>query len=309
MHRWLDTYASTNVTLRTLHGYKGYVKRYLDPTIGGVALQALTARHIQGVYAGMLKRGLSNATVVQLHRILREALSHAVKWGILTRNVADATSPPKVQRKQMDMWDVETIRRFMDGVRESRFGDLYPLATLTGLRRSELCGLKWDHVDLIRGSLSVVSTLQRITGYGLVEGQPKTQKSRRSIALSPQAVDVLHSIRGRQIEQQLEAGPLWQNLGYVFTRADGSPVAPDMISKDFCALVRKAGLPRLTFHGLRHAFASLLLSSGVNLKVTSEMLGHSNIAITADTYSHVLPGLQEQAVLALDQRLSLEPPK
>jgi integrase len=305
MERWFDTYCATNVTARTLHGYRGYVKRYLDSTIGAVPLQSLTARHIQGVYAGMLARGLSNTTVAQLHRIVHQALSHGVKWGILTRNVADATSPPKVQRKQISMWDVDTIRRFLEDVKASRFGDLYPLAILTGMRRSELCGLKWEHVDLVRGNLSVVSTLQRITGYGLVEGQPKTQKSRRAIALSPQAVDVLHSIRGRQIEQQLEAGPLWQNSGYVLTQFNGSPVAPDMISKDFCALVRKAGLPHLTFHGLRHAHATLLLTAGVHLKVVNERLGHSNIAITADTYSHVLPGLQEAAVLALDKRLSL----
>ena len=150
----------------------------------------------------------------------------------------------------------------------------------------------------------MVGTLQRITGYGLVEGQPKTARSRRSIALSPQATDVLHSIRGRQIEQQLAAGPVWQNTDYVFTGTDGSPIAPDMISKDFCALVRKYDLPHLTFHGLRHAHATLLLTSGVHAKVVSERLGHSNIGITMDTYSHVLPGLQEQAALALDERLS-----
>ena len=301
---WLETYAATNVTLRTLHGYRGYVKRYLDPTIGAIPLQSLTVRHIQAVYAGMLDKGLSNTTVVQVHRILRESLKHAVKWGVLTRNVADAASPPKVQRKQMDMWDVETVCRFMEEAKESRFGDLYSLAILTGLRRSELCGLRWQQVDLVRGSVSVVGTLQRITGYGLVEGQPKTARSRRSIALSPQATDVLHSIRGQQIEQQLEAGPVWQNTDYVFTGTDGSPIAPDMISKDFCALVRKYGLPHLTFHGLRHAHATLLLTSGVHAKVVSERLGHSNIGITMDTYSHVLPGLQEQAALALDERLS-----
>jgi integrase len=303
MQRWLDTYASTNVTLRTLHGYKGYVKRYLDPTIGGVALQNLTPRHIQGVYAGMMERKLSNTTVVQLHRILREALSHAVKWGILTRNPANATSPPKVQRKEMNMWDVDTIHRFMEGVKESRFYGLYQLAVLTEMRRSELCGLKWKHVDLLRGSLSVVSTLQRITGFGLVEGQPKTQKSRRSISLGPEVVSLLHAIRGKQIEQQLEAGPLWQNTGYVFTQPDGSPTIPDQVTQDFARIVRRAGLPHLTFHGLRHAHATQLMAGGLNPKVVSEKLGHSNIAITMDTYSHVLPGLQEEAALVIEKRL------
>ncbi|MSQ07667.1 MAG: site-specific integrase [Dehalococcoidia bacterium] len=154
------------------------------------------------------------------------------------------------------------------------------------------------------GKLSVVNTLQRITGHGLVVGPPKTARSRRSIALSPEAVNLLHAIRGRQIEQRLAAGDAWQNTGYVFTQANGTPVAPDMISKDFCAIVRTAGLPHLTFHGLRHAHATLLLTAGVHPKVVSERLGHSNIAITMDTYSHVLPGLQEAAALALDERLA-----
>lgn len=149
-----------------------------------------------------------------------------------------------------------------------------------------------------------MSTLQRIAGHGLVEGQPKTTRSRRSIAFNPDAVEVLQSIKGEQIGGQLEAGPIWQNLGYVFTQADGLPVAPDMISKDFCRLVGKHGLPQLTFQGLRHDFASLTLSSRENLKKTSEMLGHSSIAITGDTYSHVLPGLQEEVILTLSRSIA-----
>jgi integrase len=304
MERWLDTYAATNTTLRTQQGYQGNVNRYMAPAIGNIELQKLTARHIQGMYAGMMERGLSATTVVQLHRILRQALSHAVKWGILTRNVTDATTPPRLQRKQLGMWDVDTIHRFLEAAKVSRFRDSYYLAILTGMRRSELTGLQWQTVDLTGGKLSVVNTLQRITGHGLVEGQPKTVKSRRSIALSPEAVNLLHTIRGRQIEQRLSAGDAWQNTGYALTQPDGTPVAPDMLSKDFCAIVRKAGLPYLTFHGLRHAHATLLLTAGVHPKVVSERLGHSNIAITMDTYSHVLPGLQEAAALALDQRLA-----
>jgi integrase len=304
MERWMNTYVVANTTLRTQHGYRGYVARYLAPTIGNLPLQGLTARHIQGVYAAMLEKGLSSTTVVQLHRILREALSHGLRWGLLTRNVADATTTPKIQRKQMPMWDVDTIHRFLEAATGNRFRDLYHLALLTGMRRSELTGLQWNNVDLVGGKLAVVNTLQRITGHGLVQGPPKTARSRRSIALSPETVNLLHAVRGRQIEQRLAAGEAWQNTGYVFTQADGTPVAPDMISKDFCAIVRQAGLPHLTFHGLRHAHATLLLTAGVHLKVVSERLGHSNIAITADTYSHVLPGLQEAAALALDERLA-----
>jgi integrase len=202
------------------------------------------------------------------------------------------------------MWDVPTINHFLELSKESRFGDLYHFAILTGLRRSEICGLKWQHVDLVKGRLSVVTTLQRIKGLGLVEGHPKTHRSRRPVALSPEATRLLRSIKGVQIGWQLQAGPVWQDLGYVFTEPDGSPVIPDKVTQNFARIIKRLHLPHLTLQGLRHAFASLLLSSGVNLKVTSEMLGHSNIAVTGDIYSHVLPGLQEEAVLALDRKLA-----
>ena len=303
MKRWLDTYCATNTTPRTLQGYRGYVERYVHPSIGAVHVQALTGRDIQGLYSSMLDRGLSATTVVQMHRILREALSHAVKWGILTRNPADAATPPRKDRKQLDMWDMPTIRRFLHVCDRSRYASLYHFALLTGMRRSELTGLRWANVDLSVSRLSVVETLQRITGQGLVVGQPKTARSRRSVALSPEAVKVLESTRDYQTAQRLLLGEAWTDTGYVFTRPDGRPVIPDELSQDFQTLVTKAGLPHLTLHGLRHAHATILLTAGVHPKVVSERLGHSNIAVTMDTYSHVLPGLQEAAAHAVDRCL------
>ena len=139
--------------------------------------------------------------------------------------------------------------------------------------------------------------------HGLVRGQPKTAKSRRSIALSPAGVDFLHAIRGSQIEQRLSAGDAWQEMGYVFAEIDGSPVIPDKVTQDFARLVKRNRLPHMTFHGLRHAHATLMLCAGVNRKVVSERLGHSNIAITMHIYSHVMPRLQEAAALAVDEKL------
>ncbi|MDA1127251.1 MAG: site-specific integrase [Chloroflexi bacterium] len=308
LNRWLQTYAATNTTLRTQEGYRGNIQRYIAPAIGSVELQKLTPQHIQKMYAGLLERGLGNRTVLHVHRVLRKALQDGVKWGLLVRNVADAATSPRPENKEMEMWDTETISRFIDTIEGHRFRDFYLLALLTGMRRSELCGLKWDNVDLVAGRLSVVSTLQRIIGKGLVEGQPKTRRSRRSIALSPQAVDVLHAMRGQQMEYQLAAGPLWQSTGYVLTQVDGRPMNPIKVTQEFTALVRKAGLPHLTLHGLRHAHATLLLTAGVHPKVVSERLGHSNIAITMDTYSHVMPGLQEEAVLGLDALVTIKRP-
>ena len=177
------------------------------------------------------------------------------------------------------------------------------LAVLTGLRRSEIFGLKWDAVDLVGCTLRVVRTLQRITGHGLVEGQPKTNRSRRSISIAPVAVELLHGIRGTQMEHHLEYGDLWKNTGHVFTQLDGSPVDPDMVSKAFPKLIKAHGLPHLTFHGLRHAHSTLALVAGVKPKVVSERLCHSSIAVTMDIYSHVMPGMEEEAALAVERLL------
>ena len=301
--RWLETYAATNTTLRTREGYRGNITRYINLAIGRVELQKLAPNQIQGMYAALLEKELSNRTVLHVHRVLSEALKHAVRWGLLTRNTADATTPPRAQQEELKMWDEPTIDLFLEASAGHRFQDFYLLALLTGMRRSELCGLRWESVDLVAGRLGVVRTLQIIKGRGLVEGQPKTAKSRRSIALSPQTIALLHAIRGKQLAQQLEAGPLWQNTGYVLTQADGRPMNPNNVTQEFAAIVRKVGLPHLPLHGPRHAHATLMLTNGENPKIVSERLGHSNIAITMDIYSHVLPGLQEQAVLRLDQRL------
>jgi len=211
--------------------------------------------------------------------------------------------PPRREQKEPAMWDAETVGLFMDAAKNSRFHHLYHLAVLTGMRRSELAGLKWENVDLLSGRLSIVNTLQRIPGYGLVESTPKTARSRRNIALKAVAVKSLHSIRGRQIEEREVAGTAWQNTDYVFAQADGTPVDPESITRDFRAIVDRSGLPYLTLNGLRHAHATLALAAGVNPKIVSERLGHSTIAITMDTYSHVLPGMQEEAAQAVEDLL------
>ena len=299
MARWLDTYAATNVTLRTAQGYQGQINRYIKPAIGSIALQSLTTSLVQKIYSDMLNRSLSHTTVLHTHRILKEALGHAVKWGILARNVADAASPPRRERTQMPMWDVTTIHQYLDLSHDTRFGHIYEFAVHTGLRRSEICGLKWDTVDLEAGILSVVATLQQIRGPGLVTGVPKTKRSRRTVTLAPETVDLLRAVQGTQVLQKGEYGPLWQNTGYVFTQPDGSPIMPDRLTQDFAFLVKENGLPHLTFHGLRHAFATLGLLAGINPKVVSEALGHSSVSITLDLYSHVLPNMQGELSVAV----------
>lgn len=304
LHRWLESYVTTNTSVRTQEGYREKVKGYIVPYLGNVGLQTLKAQQIDELYSVMLGRGLSARTVLHTHRILRQALKHAVKWGLLQKNVADNATPPRPERKNIHMWDPETIAKFLKEANESRYSDQYQLAILSGLRRSELMGLRWQNVDLEAGRISIVETLQRISGKGLVQGQPKTPRSRRSVALAPDAVGLLHSVRGRQIEQRIAAGSAWKNTGFVFTQLDGAPVDPELVTHDFANIVRKVGLPHLTFHGLRHAYASLMVLSGASPKVVSDRLGHSSIAVTMDIYCHLFPGMQEQAALGVENVLA-----
>ncbi|MDP6064404.1 MAG: site-specific integrase, partial [SAR202 cluster bacterium] len=174
---------------------------------------------------------------------------------------------------------------------------------LTGMRRSELAGLKWPDIDLRSARLRVVRTRQRIYGHGVVEGQPKTHRSRRSVALSPSAVSVLESMKTRQIEMRLKAGPAWKQADYVFTTDNGVPIDPDNLSHEFRHIVDEAELPKGTFHGLRHSFATALLTANVHPAVVQSALGHSSITLTIDTYSHVMPGLEEAAARRIDEVL------
>ena len=179
------------------------------------------------------------------------------------------------------------------------------ISQTSGMRRGALVGLQWRYVNLEDRWLSVATTLQRINGRGLVLGTPKTKNSRRTIALSRDAVELLKSVRTRQLENRLAAGPAWQDNGYVFCQKTGKPLHPDRVTNEFSRIVRRAGIPYLSLKGLRHARATLLLSSGVHPKVVSERLGHSNIGVTMDIYSHVMPGMQEAAAHALDERLAM----
>ncbi|MCK9355769.1 MAG: site-specific integrase [Dehalococcoidia bacterium] len=302
LEKWLDTYVATNCAPRTLMDYRGYVRRYVTTALGSKPIQQVTARDIQQLYADMLVR-LSPKTVLHLHRVLREAFKHAVKWGVLIRNVADATTPPHPRAKQVEVWDAPTINRFLEIARSSPYCHLYRCAVLTGMRRSELAGLRWEAVDLENSRLSVVATRIRITGHGVMVGQPKTARSRRLIALSPDTVALLREVRVTQLLQEATHNGAWKPSGYVFVNAYGNPVNPDDLSDDFHRLVVKSGLPHLTLHGLRHAHATLLLSAGVHAKVVSERLGHSTVGITLDVYSHVLPHVQEEAANKIDAEL------
>ena len=306
MASW-DSYMSTQVRARTLQGYRQKLKAYIIPCLGGVKMQSLTAKHVHHLHRWMLDKGLSNRSVLHAHRVLSKAMSDAIDWKIISSNPAKSVKPPRPEDQPVEVWDMTTLRRFLDGAADHLFFDAFKLFLYTGMRRSELTGLHWDDVDFGTRSVRVTSTLQRVTGHKLLPGQPKTKASRRAIAIGQTAVDLLHDIKVKQLALQYETAGLYQNPeGYVFTDLQGNPIDSDRLSKAFAKEVMRLQLPHATLHSLRHIHASLLLADGVNIKAISERLGHGNISLTLNVYSHLLPGLQEAAAEALDRRLSYQ---
>ena len=303
-NEWLKTYAAHNTSPRTQQDYAGHIKRYVTPEIGQIPLQSLRPQHIQSMENSIFEKGLSGTTALHVHRIVKQSLEHAVQWEKLVRNPAASIKAPRPTKRRVSMWDLKTISRFKAVSMTSTYNQIFETALITGMRRSELLGLKWSAIDLETGKLKVLNTLQRITGKGLVEGIPKTDKSRRSIKLGQDIVKIFRKIQTAQVEARLAAGSLWQQTDFVFTKPDGAPIDPDSVTHEFTRIIRENELPKLNFHGLRHAHATLLLTSGIHPKVVSERLGHSNIGITLDTYSHVLPSLQEEAADAIERQLA-----
>ena len=304
---WMEAYASTNVRARTKAGYEGVARRYIAPNIGAVPIAKLTPAHVQGLYSKLLLQGLSARTVLSAHRLLREVLHQAVRWELLVRNVCDQVDPPRPQHKDMRTLDTDQAIDFLSRVQDKPLGHMFALALHTGMRRSELCGVRWKDVDLDAGFLSVTQALIRIPHGGLQFFEPKTKRSRRRIALAPGIVAALRRHRANQAAQRLRLGSAWKDHGVVFARPDGRPLDPDEVSHAFKKIMHEMDTGSVRLHDLRHSFASLALANGEHPKVVSDILGHATISITLDLYSHVLPGMQEQTALRLEQRLTRKP--
>lgn len=312
LERWLAA-VSSNLAPATHLRYEGLVRYQVIPHIGAVPLSKLRPLHVQQLYARLQQTGradgrggLSPRTLLHVHRVLSEALGQAVKWQLVARNVCQAVEAPQARRTEVRALSPEDARRLLEvaEAEDSTYGDSVILALHTGLRLGELLGLRWEDVDLERGCATVRRTLQYLSGEGLALREPKTGTSRRTIPLGSTPLEALRRLRRRQLEERLALGPAYNDHGMVFADALGRPIPPYRVSQWFTGLVRLAGLAPLRFHDLRHAHATLLLTRGIHPKVVSERLGHGSIAITLDTYSHVLPSLQEEAVRDLDAWLS-----
>ena len=313
---WLQDYVELNCSPRTKASYEMIIRRHLIPELGSIPLSQLEPRHLQASYSRQRERGrvdgkgqLSPQTVRYCHSLLAEALGYAVKMGLLSRNVAQATEAPRADHKVMPTLAPEDVPRFLEAAQETPYYTLFYLLLHTGLRRGEALALRWKNVDLglaslgVSAYLSVVEAAYKLNGTYVIK-EPKTSHSRRQIALPPSLGVVLRQHKaGQEAQRALLGKPLTDN-DFVFAHPDGSPLDPSTVSHAFNKVMRKAGLPHIRLHDLRHTHASLLLQAGVHPKIVQERLGHSSIRVTLDTYSHVIGGLQEVAAQRFDDLLA-----
>jgi integrase len=305
LDRWLSDSVRDTVRESTYSRDKYLATNHVKPTLGRLKLKNLNALHLQGLYRDHLDSGLSGSTVQKIHHVLHKALAQAVRWNFITCNPADDVKAPTPTPKQMHPLSASEARRLLEAAREDRLEALYVLAIHTGMRRGELLGLKWADIDLENATVRVRRTLTRTdNGRRLALGEPKTKKSRRTVRLTQRAVEALRSHRARQVKEKLRVGSLYRDQGLVFAGEGGGFINPSNLrQRIFAPLLKQADLPQITFHDLRHTCASLLFQRNVHPKFVQELLGHASVAITLDTYSHMLPGMGGEAAHAIDEAL------
>jgi len=304
LERWLTDYAKPNLSPRGYERYESIVRVHLIPNLGRILLTQLRPEHLQKHYSTKLNGGLSARTVRYHHVVLHKALQTAVKWGMVGHNVADGVDVPRARHTEMQTWDEDDVRRFLEAAKNSPYYALFYISLFSGARRSEVLGLRWQDVDFMLGQIYINRSLHHLKNGSYVFTQPKSAKSRRTIALPPSAILVLKEHRGKQELEQAMLGVLLTGDDLVFSTPEGKPLRPNTVSRAWTMLASRAGVRSIRLHDARHTHASLLMKQGVHPKVVMERLGHSTIATTLDIYSHVAPGLQEAAAKRFDEALS-----
>jgi integrase len=304
LRRWLTATAKLSVRESTYHAYENWVRNHLslprsEGGVGDIAVDKLTAEDVQRMLAARRQAGLSATSVDHVRRVLRIALNQAIKWGLISRNAAAMAKPPKRERHSVEPLSVAEVRTLLAATRSHRLHGLFVLAIHTGMRQGELLALRWSDVDLDKRLLRVNATLGTKDGK-LTRLPPKSEQSRRTLALSSGAVAALDEQQKRQDNQRLLAGNRWKEHNLVFASTIGTPLNASNVTHDFQKALAAAGLRRVRFHDLRHSAASFLIESGVDMRQVQDQLGHSGLAYTIGTYAHVSTAMKQRAADAMD---------
>lgn len=301
LQEWLEQIKPSR-RLTTYGNYERAVRLHINPVIGRIPLAKLNGLHIQRVYTSMANAGYSSNTIGIAHAVLLQALDRAVRWGFIQQNPAKGAEVPRRERGEMRFLTPQQVQQFLAANQGTWYLPFLATAVLTGLRVGELTALQWDHVDLQKGTVSVVQTLHCLKGGQYILGEPKTSASRRTVPMPASLVQILKAYRRKQMEQRLNLGDQWKDpFGLVFTREDGRPMTQKAAHHALKQALKRANLPPMRLHDLRHTYATLLLSQGTHIKVASALLGHSSVQITLDLYSHIIPGMDQQSAAGLDK--------
>ena len=306
LSQWLDEWlreikSSDGTRPSTLRRYQEVIRTHLAPGLGRIRVDRLAPRDVQRFLAGR-RTTLAPASVVEIHGVRRVALGDAERMGLVTRNVARVVRPASLPRNERPVLTPQEARALLAEARGDRYEAVFILALGMGLRRGEVLGLRWEDIDLLSGRLHIRRALQRVQGsLQLVE--TKSHRSSRALPIPKNVVPVLDRQRARQLRERLAAGTAWQEEGLVFATSIGTPVEPRNVNRRFTQLRDRAGLSWLRLHDLRHACATFLLAEGVEPRTVMEILGHSTIRLTMDTYGHVLPERLAAAAEAMDRAL------
>jgi integrase len=304
LERWLIECAKLSTRPRTFERYEQLIRLHIVPEIGATRLEKLAPGDVQRLLNLKHAGGLSPKSVRHIRAVLTVALNRALRWGLVGRNVAALTDAPKLERHEIHPLTLEQTQHFIDIVKNGPFGPFFLLAATTGARRGELLAAKWADVDLDGRVVRVTGSLQRING-SLQVCEPKTSKSRRPLPLLDFVAEALKAHRARQLRERLQAGSSWLDHDFVFTGDLGQPLDPDGALRDaFKAALGKAGLPDIRLHDLRHSAASLLMALNIHPRVVMELLGHSQISLTMNTYSHTVPEILRDAIDKLGAALN-----
>jgi integrase len=309
LEKWVE-HIKPQVSPRTHERYGEIATKNLMPLLGTIALSKLKPMQISAAYSTALARGrrdgkggLSPRTVHHMHRVLKQALSQAVRWQLLSRNPCDAVDPPKVERRQMGTYTIDEMPPLLDAMRGTRMYVPTLLAVLCGLRRGEIAALRWRGVNLDTAQLAVVESAEQMNNKVRYK-EPKSGRA-RTVAMPATVVTELRAWRAQQAQELLRLGVRLSDDTFVVTLPDGTAMQPTYMTHQWVKLIRVSGLPVHRLHDLRHTHATHLLSSGIHPKVASERLGHSKVGITLDLYSHVMPGMQEDAAAKVDAALQI----
>lgn len=312
LRQWSADYVAINLAPTTRQGYKVNIEGHIIPHLGHIPLQKLQPMHIQGFYKEKIengrldgKGGLSAKTVMYIHRVLREALSHAVKQQIIPRNVADFVEVPKLKKYRATVLNEDGVQLLLETFKNTNYYIAVLLGVGVGLRRGEALGLQWKDIDFENKTIQINRSLLP-TEKGLIFHDPKTEGSNRIIVVSNTIINMLLVAKEQQEKSKKILGEAYNDIDLVTCWDDGSPINPTTFSQSFGRTLKRNQLPHIRFHDLRHTNATMMLKQKVSAKVASERLGHSTIGITLDLYSHVLKEMQEEAANKLEELIFMK---